>query len=100
VLAFLIFDGRDAAALPGPGQDHGRRAVVAGRLAERAVDRGDVVPVDLQRVPAEGAEPGGVGGGVPAVPRGAALAEPVDVDNQRQVAEPAVAGLLPVFEQG
>ena len=76
-------------------------ATIDGRLAGRAlgllvggVDLLDVVAVDLDRVPAEGAEAVGVGGEVPAVHRLAALAEPVDVDDRRQVVELVERGVL------
>ena len=48
--------------------------------------------VDLDRAPAEGAGAGGVGGGVPAEHRLAALAEAVDVDDRDEVVQAGVRG--------
>ena len=87
VPAGLILDLRVALALQ-RSRDHRRR--LAGRLLRLlvgAVDLVHVVPVDRDRVPAEGAEPLGVRVELPAVPRLAALAQPVDVDDRRQVVE-------------
>ena len=61
--------------------------VVATRLAERLVDRVDVVPVDLDRVPAERLGARDVDVEIPADHRLAALAEPVHVDDRREVVE-------------
>ena len=53
----------------------------------------DVVAVDLDRVPAEGAQPSGVDVEIPLVARRAGLAEAVDVDDRDQVVEPVEAAL-------
>src|SRR6185437_9196274 len=77
-----VLDLGEALALDGLGDDD-RRLVpgyVAGRL-EGVVDHAKVVPVDLDGAGAEGHGPLGVGGGVPAEVGGAALAEPVDVED-------------------
>ncbi len=64
------------------------------RLLVRAVDRLDVVPVDLDRSPAERLDAARVRSDVPAVHRLAALAEPVDVEDRDQVVEPGERRVL------
>ena len=90
----LVLDLLRALALDRAGHDDdglpGRRE----RLRVRAVDRLDVVAVDLDRVPAEGARPVRVRVEVPAVHRLAALAEPVDVDDRDEVVELVVRAVL------
>jgi hypothetical protein len=54
----------------------------------------DVVPVDLDRVPAESTEAVRVGREVPTVHRLAALPEPVHVDDRGQVVELVEGGVL------
>ena len=68
--------------------------VVATASANAAVDGGDVVPVDLDRLPAERLRARAVGIEVPAVHRLAGLAEPVDVDDRGQVVELVEARVL------
>ena len=70
------------------------RPVVDGCLAVGGVDRVDVVPVDLERLPAERLEAAGVRGEIPAVHRLAPLAEPVHVDDRREVVELVERGVL------
>ena len=94
VPALLVLDLLDALALDRLRHDHGRDARRLGRFRVRAVDRVDVVAVDLDRVPAEGFRPVRVRVEVPAVHRLAALAEPVDVDDRRQVVELLVGRVL------
>ena len=94
VPALLVLDGLHALALDRLGDDHRRLPLGRDRLCVRRVDRLDVVPVDLDRVPAEGLGPLRVGVEIPAVHRLAALAEPVDVDDRRQVVELLVGGVL------
>ena len=65
-----------------------------GRLGVGAVDRLDVMAVDLDRVAAEGARAVGVRVEIPAVHRLAALAEPVDVDDRDEVVEFEVRRVL------
>jgi hypothetical protein len=87
VSALLVLDGADAPALVRPGDD-GRGLIFAvASLGIGGFNRGDVVAVNLDRAPAERPGPAGVGGGVPAVPGLAALAEPVDIQDGGQVAE-------------
>ena len=85
----------EAAALAGPGHDDRRllAAEVAG-LGEGLVDRGDVVPVDDDGPGPERGHPAAVGLGVPAELGGAALAEPVDVEDRDQVGQLVVGGLV------
>jgi hypothetical protein len=52
------------------------------------------VAVDLQGAGAEGLGPAGIGVQVPAQLGGAALTEPVDVDDRDQVGQPVVSGLV------
>ena len=59
-----------------------------------AVDLLEVVPVDLDRLPAEGLGPLRVRVEIPAVHRLAALAEPVHVDDRGQVLELVERGVL------
>src|SRR5581483_6736874 len=94
VPAFLVLDRLDALALDRPGDDHGRPAAGRRRLRVRGVDLLDVVTVDLDRVPAEGAGALDVAAQVPAVHRFATLPEPVHVENGGQVVEAVVAGVL------
>ena len=70
------------------------RPVVATACAKRVVDGGDVVPIDLDRVPAEclGADPVCIQ--VPAVHRLAGLTEAVHVDDRRQVIQAVDPGEL------
>ena len=65
------------------------------RLGERGVDRGDVVTVDLDRMPAERTRAGGVRRQVPLEHRRTALAQPVHVDDRDQVARPRGARRSP-----
>ena len=92
--AVLVLDGRDALSLERAGDDDGGLPGRRDRLAERLVDRVDVVPVDLDRVPAERFGARGVDVEVPADHRLAALAEPVHVDDRREVVELVVGGVL------
>ena len=93
--AFPVLDLGEAAALEGPGQDDRRLlpAEVSG-LGQGPVDRGDVVPVDDEGPGPERGHAAAVGLGVPAVLGGAALAEPVDVDDGDQVGQLVVRGLV------
>ena len=101
VPAFLVFHLGEAAALERPGQDDRRLlpAEVSG-LGQGPVDRGDVVPVDDERPGAERGHAATVGLGVPFVLGGAALAEPVDVDDGDQVGQLVVRGLVQGFPDG
>ncbi len=92
--SLAVLDGRHALALEGAGEDRGGLSGGGPGLAEGAVDRADVVPVDLDGVPAEGLEAAGVGVQVVAVPGRSALAEPVDVDDRGEVVEMLVRRVL------
>lgn len=94
VQAFAVLDGLDALALEGAGEDHGGLPLGGLGLAVRAVHRVHVVPVDLDRVPAEGREAAGIGVQVVSVPGGSALPEPVDVHDRRQVVQMLERGVL------
>ena len=94
VPAGLVLDRLDALALDRPG-DHDRR--LAGRargLRVRAVHRLDVVPVDLDRLPAERVRAVAVDVEVPADHRLPALAQAVDVEDRGQVVELVMGGVL------
>ncbi len=94
VPARLVLDRLDALALDRARDDHRRHALHRGGLAVGALDRADVVAVDLDRVPAERLRPVRVRVEVPAVHRLAALAELVHVDDRGQVVEPVEGGVL------
>ena len=85
--AVLVLDLGIALALDRLRDDDDGLAGDVRRLGVRAVDRLDVVAVDLDRVAAEGARAVGVRVEIPAVHRLAALAEPVDVDDRDEVVE-------------
>ena len=90
----LVLDGGDALPLQRPG-DHDRRlARRRDRVREGRVDRVEVVPVDLERVPAERLGARDVRVEIPADHRLAALAEAVHVDDRREVVELEVRGVL------
>ena len=93
VPAVLVLDLGHPLALHRPGEDDRRPVAVAG-LREGGVDRGEVVPVDLDRVAAEGGDVGRVGVKVPAELGRTALPQPVDVDDRREVVELVVGGLV------
>ena len=80
--------------LLGAGDDDRGATGRAGGLRQRLVDLGNVMAVDLDRLPAEATRPVGVGVQVPAVHRLAGLAEPIDVDDGRQVVQLPEAGGL------
>ena len=94
VLAGQVLDGLDALALLRARDDHGRLAGRLARLGVGGVDRGVVVAVDRDRVPAERLGPLDVAVEVPADHRLARLAEAVDVDDRGQVVEPVEGGVL------
>ena len=95
--ARLVLDRLDALALDRPRDHHRRFAGRAGRLRVRTVDRLDVVSVDLDRLPAERVRSIAIRVEIPADHRLAALAEPVDVDDRRQVVELVVRRVLECF---
>jgi hypothetical protein len=84
----------DALALDGTGHDGGRPAAGGDRLLVGLLDGGDVVAVDLDGVPAEGAQPLGVGAGVPAVAGLLGLAQAVHVEDGGEVVEVGEGRLL------
>ena len=95
VPAFAVLDLRKTPALAGAGHDDGRLvAAQVARLGQRLVDGGQVVAVDDEDPGAERGRAGGVGVQVPAQLGGAALAEPVDVDDRDQVGQLVVRGLV------
>jgi hypothetical protein len=86
VPAVLVLDLGEPAALDGPGQHDCRLAAAAiGGRAERLVDGGEVVPVDLDHSCAECRGPAVIGAQVPLQLSGAALAQPVHVDDRGEV---------------
>ena len=94
VLAGQILDRLDALALLRAGDDHRRLAGRLARLGVGGVDRGVVVAVDRDRVPAERLGPLDVAVEVPADHRLARLPEAVDVDDRGQVVEAGEGGVL------
>ena len=96
VPAFLILDLGEPAALDRLGQDH--RGLPAGDVAlgrgQGAVDLGQVVTVDDHDAGTERRGAGGVGIEVPAELGRAALPEPVDVDDNDQVGQAVMGGLV------
>ena len=86
--AVLVFHRLDPFALQRAGKDHRRPSSGPFGLLVGGLDRVDVVAVDLDRVPPEGACARGVAGKVPSEHGLARLPEPVDVDNRDQVVEP------------
>ena len=92
--AVLVLDGLHALALDRARDDRRRRPGRRARLLVRAVDRLDVVAVDLDRGPAERLDAAPVRVDVPAVHRLAALAETVDVEDRGQVVELGERGVL------
>ena len=94
VLALDVGGLGGAVALDGARDDHRRPAGGRLGLGEGAVDLGDVVAVDLDRVPAGGLGALGVGLEVPAVHRLAALAQAVDVDDGHEVVQAVDPGVL------
>jgi hypothetical protein len=94
VESVLVLDGGDALALDRARDDDRRLSLRLDRLRVGAVDRLDVVPVDLDRVPAERLGAPDVDVGVPADHRLAALPEPVDVEDGREVVEVVMGRVL------
>ena len=90
---------RDPVALHRTGDDQGGSGAVGG-LAVGGVDRGHVVPVDLDRPPSEGPGSGGVLVAVPLQHRGAALAQPVHVQDPDQTARLMERGVRHRFPYG
>jgi hypothetical protein len=97
VPAVLAFDKRDAFALDRFRQDHRRTAFGSLRLGERIEDRGHVVSVDDDRVPAERTPTGGQRLHVVPPHRRPALAERVDVGDAAQVVEAVARGGISRF---
>ena len=75
-------------------------AAQVARLGQRLVDGGQVVAVDDEHPGAERRRAGGVAVQVPAQVGGAALAEPVDVDDRDQVGQLVVRGLVQRLPDG
>ena len=93
VPAFFVLDERHTLALHGPGKDRGRSAGSA-RAAVRVVDLGRIVPVDDDRIDAEGARARGVRTHVPLEFGGPALTQAVHVKDRGEIGEPLVAGVV------
>ena len=74
-------------ALHGARHDH-RRRVIGNGLTVRRVDRDDVMSVDLQGVPAERLCAADEHIAVPAVHRGSALSQAIEVQDRGEVARP------------
>ena len=89
----LVREERHAVPLLGPRHDQ-RGTVVGGRIAVRAIDRVDVVSVDLDRVPAERQRAVAEHVGVPAVHRRTALPETVHVEDRGDAARAVERGSL------
>ncbi len=94
VPALLVLHGCDALSLQGGGEDRGRPVVSRGCFRVGAVDLLDVVTVDLDRMPSERARAAREHIGAAPGHRLAPLAEPVHVDDRRQVGEPVVRSVL------
>jgi hypothetical protein len=90
--AFAVLNGRDPLALDRPGHERHGLLGRGPRLGIGLVDQPQVVAVDVDRVPAEGADPGRERARVAAGHGGAALPLAVGVDDRDQVAETVVAG--------
>ena len=98
VPAVLPLDERHPLALHRAGENHRRPSGGPRGFLQRREDRADVVAVDDDRMPAEGAPPLPVAVQVVAPLRRPALAEPVDVRDGAQVVEPVAVrdlGRLP-----
>ena len=91
--AFFVLDERHTLALHGPGKDRGRSAGSA-RAAVRVVDLGRIVPVDDDRIDAEGAHARGVRTHIPLELGGPALTQAVNVKDRGEIGEPLVAGVV------
>ena len=92
--AVLVLDLGESLALDRFGDDHGRFVGVREGLPECAVDRGEIVPVDHDRVAAERFDAAAIGVQVPAVLGLAPLPKPVDVPDRGQVGQLVVTGLV------
>ena len=82
----LVGQERDPVALLGARHDQ-RRPFGCARFRVRGVDRRDVMAVDLDRVPTVCLRASGEQVRVPSMHRGAALAEPVEVEDRDQVVD-------------
>ncbi len=100
VPAVLALRERHALPLNRPGENHCRLAFGPARLVERIEDRGEIVTVDHDRVPAERAPAARELLHVVLPHRRAALAEPVDVRDAAQVIQPIHRGDVRGFPDG
>ena len=101
VPALVVLDLREPASLDGAGQYHrGLAGSVLRDGAEGLVDAGEVVAVDSQHPRAECLGALLVGGQVPLQLGGAALAQPVDVDDRGQVGQLVIPGLVQGLPDG
>src|SRR5207237_441040 len=73
-----------------------RAARPCGRAARRAgfADCARITAVEDDRVDAKGADPRGIGAHVPFELGGAALTQPIHVDDRREIRKPFVTGVI------
>ncbi len=94
VKAVSVLDRGDTLSLHRARHDDRRLPRRGNGCTERLVDRSDVVPVDLDGVPPERLGARGVDVEIPADHRLAPLAEPIDVDDRREVVELEMRSVL------
>ena len=100
VPSFLVRHERDARAFHGLRDDAGGFLGLGERFLVGRINGGDVVAVDLDGMPPEGAGAGGVDGCIPTEFRRSPLAQSVHVQNGDHVAQLVVAGLVEGFPDG
>jgi hypothetical protein len=100
VPSVLVRHERDARAFHGLRDDAGGFLVLGERFRIGRINGGDVVAVDLDGMPPEGAGAGGVDGCIPPEFRRSPLAQAVHVQNGDHVAQLVVAGLVEGFPDG
>src|SRR5207302_270076 len=87
VPVLLVLDLAESLALDGAGDDYRRVLIAAARLGQCLVDLAQVVPVDENWPAAERLDTLAIHVEIPLVFGGAALAQPVDVEDGTKVAE-------------
>ena len=97
VPAVLVFQLCYALGLDGPSQDHARAIRVRSGVAQCLVDRREIVTIDDQCSGTKGLNSARVALKVPLEFSGSSLAQPIDVDNGRHVAQRIKAGLVERF---
>ena len=95
--ALLVLGKRHAPALERLGQDHRRTALRGAGFRQRVKDLGEVVPVNLERVPAKAAPPASERPEIVLPDGGAALPEAIDVGDAHQVVDAEMRGALRRF---